>query len=339
VAFLRSEGALNAAELGALERGDLLAKVIDTQDRSEVLSFAVVRVKTTAERVLGTFRDVEGRREPWILQIGRLSSPTPTPGDLQAMTLDARDVRHLSKCRQYQCDVRLPADAIERFRREVDWSSASHAANANSVFRQMLLTYASSYLERGNRALFEYVNNNEPVRIGDSLEQLLQRTEFLREATPDLYTFLERFPESRPTSVEDFLYWFKEKFWLLNVLSLNHVAIIDRPTASGRMILFVSKQLYATHYYESSLAIAGYLESRGSGSYLVLVNRTRADIRRSGFTWLERVLLRRMVRGRIEGQLKHLRLRLESGPTERSPRSEPSAGAASAWSLWASAAE
>src|SRR5262249_7228643 len=153
---------------------------------------------------------------------------------------------------------------------------------------------------------------------------------------PDLYTFLERFPESRPTSVEDFLYWYKEKFWLLNVLSLNHAAIIDRPTTSGRLILLVSKQLYATHYYESSLGITGFIESRGP-SYLGFVTRTRPDIRRTGFTWLERALLKRLVKGRLEGQLKHLRARLESGSGARGPRPEPEAAAGRVSPFWASA--
>lgn len=311
VAFLRGEIGLTDAELGGLERGAIVAKVIDTGDRSEILSFGVTRVRTTSARALECLRDLEGRRQaPWVLQIGRLG-PVPSAGDLEALTLDPREIKHLSRCRLNQCDIRLPADAIERFRTGVDWSSTYRAGRATAMFREMLLAYAASYLKGGNAVLFEYDNNDDPVRIGVSFQELLRRSGFLRDAVPDLYAFLDRFPEGRPADAEDFLYWLKEKFWLLNVLSLNHVALVNRATPAGRLVMAVSKQLYASHYYESSLGVTAFVEGKGPGSYLIFINRARADIRRTGFTWPERVLLKYLVRGRVDAQLKHLRSQLE----------------------------
>ena len=46
VAFLRREGGLTAFDLGSLERGSIIAKVIDTGDRSEVFSLAVIPART-----------------------------------------------------------------------------------------------------------------------------------------------------------------------------------------------------------------------------------------------------------------------------------------------------
>ncbi|PYQ15144.1 MAG: hypothetical protein DMF80_10410 [Acidobacteria bacterium] len=312
VAFLRAEIGLTATELGTLERGGDVARVIDTGDRREVLSFAVMRVRTTPARVLERLRDLEGRRQaPWVLQIGRLG-PAPSAPDFEALTLDQGDVKHLAKCQVNDCDMRLPADAIERFRTQVDWSSAYRTGRANKLFRDMLQSGTAAYLKQGNPALFEYVNNNDPVRIADSLEELLRRSRFLYDAAPDLFTFLQRFPEARPADAEDFVYWIKERFWLLNVLSVNHVVLVNRATPSGWLVLAVSKQLYANHYYESSLGVTAFVGGKESGSYLVFINRTRADIRRSGFTWPERTLLKYLVRGRLEGQLKYLRPQLES---------------------------
>jgi hypothetical protein len=313
VAFVRTEAGLTASELGVLETGGIVAKVIDTEDRSEVLSVAAMRVKATPARVHEIFRDVEGRRsEPWVLQIGRLGS-TPSTGDLETLTLDPGDVKHLATCRVNACEVRLPAEAIERFRKEIEWSSTTHEARANALFRQLLLAYAASYLAGGDAALFEYANNGDPVRIADSLQRLIVRSQFLEDVVPDLYAFLKRAPEGRPPDAEDFVYWQKERFWLRNVVSLNHVAIVDRATAWGRLIVAVSKQLYATQYYESSLGATLFVENpSGPGSLLIFINRTRADIRRTGFTWVERVLLKHLVRRRLEAQFKHLKLRLES---------------------------
>jgi len=172
VAFLRREGRLTASDLGSLERGSIIAKVIDTDDRSEIFSLVVMRVKTTPARALQRLRDREGRAgAPWILQSGRLGA-APSVSDFEAMTLDAGDVKHLGKCVVNNCEVRLPAEAMERFRNEVDGSSESRTARANVLFRQMLAAYAASYLQRGNAALFRYDNNNDPVRIADSLPLL-----------------------------------------------------------------------------------------------------------------------------------------------------------------------
>src|SRR5262249_45422641 len=135
-------------------------------------------------------------------------------------------------------------------------------------------------------ALFEYANNDEPVRVGESLKQLIDRFRFLGEASPDLYAYLDRFPNDPPPTAEDCLYWLKEKFWMMNVLSLNHSTVIDRTGASGRMILDVSKQLYASHYYESSLSLTGYVEGPAGASYLF--NLSRAGRHPAGRLQLDR---------------------------------------------------
>jgi hypothetical protein len=310
--FLRSLRGLTPYDLENLERGGMVARVIDTSDRSEILSLAVMRVRTTPARVLERLRRVEGRpREPWVLELGLLGA-VPSPRDLETLTLDPGDVKHLAKCRVNDCRVRLSADAIGRFRKEIDWSSPSQAARADALFRETLSAYSASYLSRGDAGLIRYDNNDDPVRIADSLRLLVSRSDFLRDTAPDVLAYMEGFPQGRPLDAEDVLYWMKEKFWLLNVVSLNHAAIVSRGTPPGRLVLAVTKQLYASHYYESSLGATAFVEGpAGSGGYLAFINRSRADIRRSGFNWFERALLKYLVRGRLEGQLKALRLELE----------------------------
>lgn len=312
VGFLQRVGGLSSAELAGLEKGSIVAKVIDSGDRSEVFSLAVMRVKTTPARVLASLRDMDGRRgAPWILQSGRVGVP-PAPGDFDAMTLDAGDVKHLAKCVVNACELRLPAEQIERFRKEVDWSAGTRIARANALFRQMLASYAAAYLKSGNAALFKYDNNDDPVRIADSLRILVPRFEVLRDTAPDLHEYLDAFPEGRPEDAEEALYWMKEKFWLVDVLSLSHSTVGDRTTPAGRLVLAVTKQIYANHYYESSVGATFFVEgASGWGPHVVFVNRTRADIRRTGFTWVERVLLKFLVKDRLEAQSKYLRQQLE----------------------------
>jgi hypothetical protein len=304
-------GRLAPAESRLLARGGAVAKTIDTDDRSEILTFAAVRVSATVARALDRFRDVEARRnEPWTRQIGRLADPPAAP-DFAGLTLDASDAQFLASCRLHRCELRLPKEAIEKLPRDLAATpAATRQDRANALFRELLARYTESYRARGNEALFYYENNDDPVGMPASLATLLARSRFLNELAPDLYVYLARYPQGRPSDVEDLTYWVKERFWLRDVLSLNHLTLADRRIGSGRIVLVVSKQLYATRYYESSLGVTACVESP-AGVYLVLINRTRADIRPSGFTRVERMLLNYLVRHRLEARVASLQAQLQ----------------------------
>jgi hypothetical protein len=310
------EARLTPSEIAAVEKGDVVAKMIDTDDRSEVLSAAVLRVRATPEAMLAWLRGTDQwRRQPWVLETGRLG-PAPAPRDLEALSLDAADIRDLARCHVGDCEVRLSRDAIEQFRTHVDWSSPAAAAQANGLAREILATYAAGYVKAGNAALFEYRNNDDPVHIAAGFDRILSRSSFLKETAPDVAAYLASYPHNRPPDAEDFLYWIKEKFWRTGVLSLNHSTIVDRKTAGERLIVAATKQLCATHYYEASLTTTMFLEESRE-TYLVIINRTRADIRRSGFTWIERLLLNRLVRRRLEAQVRVLKSALEGSGTAK----------------------
>jgi hypothetical protein len=312
--FLRDEIRLTARDIESLDTGNAVARVVDSGDNSEVFAGGAVRVRTTAARVGKELVAFEGRRRPNdILQVGRLGAP-PSPADLAGLTLDSNDLRALPRCLAFNCDLRLPTAAIQRFRTEVDWSSPSHVAKATALWHEILAGLAAAYLGGGNRALFEYDNNDMPVKVGDSLARVLARSGYIAEIAPDLYRYLLRFPEERPARVEDYLYWIKEKFWIKTVVSLSHVAIVAGQGPSGPYVVGASKQIYANRYFESNVSVTTFAEG---APYLVYVSRTRADIRASGFNFLERLLLRRLVEGRLEAQLRWMRDHLEADPAGR----------------------
>ncbi len=307
-------GRLTPAENRLLIRGGAVAKTVETDDRSEILTFAAVKVSTTASRALERLRDVEARRgEPWTRQIGRLANPPANP-DFSGLTLDASDAQFLASCRLHRCELRLPGEAIEKLPKELlATPAAARQERASVLFRELLTRYTEAYHTHGNTALFYYENNDDPVGIPASLAKLMERSQFLNELAPDVYAYLSHYPEGKPADVEDLTYWVKEKFWLRDVVSLNHVTLTDRHTEVGRLVLVVSKQLYATRYYESSLGVTAFCEGP-SGVFVVLVNRTRADIRPSGFTRVERLLLNYLVRKRLEARIASLQTQLQAPP-------------------------
>ncbi len=312
--FLREEGGFSAREVAAADAGQVVAKVVDTGDNSEVMAVAATRVKAGTSSAVELMKRFEGRRRPGdVIQAG-LFDGAPSARDLAPLALETRELNMLRKCRLADCDVRLPASAIARFKQEVDWSSPQAAARAAALWREVLAGFVASYRAEGNRGLPEYNNNDMAVKVGDSLARVLARSPYLEESAPEIYHYLLGYPtHPAPAGSVDYLYWINEKFWIKSVTSLNHVTIQTGEAGGRRFVVATSKQLYASQYFESSLAFTVLVEDP-AGSYLMFVSRSRADIRPSGFNFIERALLRRLVERRLVSQMQWMKAMLEGRP-------------------------
>ena len=322
LSLLASETALTRAERADFGAGRPVARVVDTTDRAEVMSVAAVRVQASAERFLACARDVSClHRNDDALQAGRLGD-RPEATDLAALGLDKRDTDALAHCQVGRCELRLSAEAIARLRKDVDWLSAAAPSQATAVFRSVLLEAAARYAEQGNRGLMGYHDDDRPVWIADSVNSLLARRFFLFDLAPELRRHLVEYPASMLDTADDYFCWYREKFWRKTVIALTHVTVYEKAATPAPIVLVSSKQLYATHYYESELDLLAYIsDAKGPHGALVFLSRARADIRPSGFNWMERLLLRRLVRGRLENQLRLMKSRLEQYP--RPPSTSP----------------
>src|SRR5262249_20388470 len=93
-------------------------------------------------------RDVEAfKRGPDVIQIGRFSNP-PQAADLEPLAIGREDL-DLRRCRIGSCDIRLPADVIGRFQREIDWKAAGADARAAALFKKVLLDHVRAYIGGG----------------------------------------------------------------------------------------------------------------------------------------------------------------------------------------------
>jgi hypothetical protein len=328
--LMKSEAVLTDADAQLLDAGGVVAKVLESPDHSEIVSFAALRVRADADRFLECMRDVHClKANEDVLEVGRFGV-TPSVRDLAGLTLDPRDRDYLSHCESGRCDVRLSDEAIERFRTGVDWSSPQSSVTAAALFRATLTELATAYLAKGNAALVQYHDNPRPVSVADSTTELLRRRLFVLDGAPELVTYLRDFPSASLTPADDFLYWYKERFWRKTAVCVNHVTVYDKGEGAARRVYVASEQLYATHYHESSLELHLFAEdATGESGTLVFLSRARADIRPGGFNWLERVIIHRLVRGRLENQFRLLRSRLEQAPPRKKDRGRAAAHAKS----------
>jgi hypothetical protein len=327
-AALGREAGFTDAEWSALETRRIVAKVVETAERSEVLSLAALTVQASSSRFLDCARDPTCLRSGGdLIQLGRFQT-TPSTVDLQALSLDTRDLEHLRSCRVGSCLVRLTAANIGRFNREVDWDSPLHPTQAERLFREVLAAHAAGYMVGGNQALPEYRDKKIPVPVGARLVGLLRQPNWVFDRVPELRQYLEEFPRADPATAEGFLHWSKEKFWRKTVVAMNHVTIYEKVDPTWRFAFVASKQLYASHYQEAALELMVFATNAGTGrSYLLFLGHTRADVRPGGFNWLERRLLQRLVRRRLESRFEAMRDRLEGASRSTGPaRAQSAAG-------------
>lgn len=310
---LGREAGFNESDWSAIEAGRVVARALDTAARSEVLSIAGMAVPVETSRFLECVRDPGCLRSgEGVIEIGRVQA-MPSAADFQTFHLEPQEVEQLGSCRVGKCMVRLSEAEIIRFRGEIDWSAPGHAAQAARVFREVLAAQAAAYVAGGDPALPVYRDKAAPVPVGARSVELLRQPSWAFDRAPELRRYLEGFPRVVASArAEGFLYWCKEAFWRKPVVAVNHVAIHETSDPTWRFVFAASKQLYASHYHEASLELMALATHGPSGrSYVLFHSRTKADVRPSGFNWLERRLLNRLVRRRLEARFEALRARLE----------------------------
>ncbi len=108
---------------------------------------------------------------------------------------------------------------------------------------------------------------------------------YLKRYVPNLYAYLENFPNRQLPQAEDTFIWIKEEFDNKDtrpILSVNHMVVYQPEGSSGEPIVAL-KQIYATHYFEASLSLTVLFEDVGGSDksvYLLNISRARIDILR-----------------------------------------------------------
>ena len=306
-AVLSQQWKFSADDLNDLEHGKIVKHSVDTSAAGEMAVCGAVRVQTSKQRFLDLVRDIATfKRGPDVVEIGRFSNP-PTLQDLAPLTIDKNDLNARS-CKLRDCDVRLPANVIERL---------PHEPDPAAYFKQVLLDNVLAY-ERGDAQgrILQYDDGDRPIRPADEFEGLLQNTPALAALVPSLPDHFRKYPADTIAGDDDFLYWSKEKFGIEPFITVTHVTIV---CPSTRTCVMATRDVYSSRYIDASLSIsvASDASNPADGFYLIFANRSRASALKGGFAGLRRSLAGRRARGSLEENLKQVKARLESGLASR----------------------
>src|SRR5438552_2095025 len=128
----------STAELADLDRGKIVKHSLPAAAGGEVAVVGAARVHARKDTFVERFRDIARfKRAAEVMEIGRFSDP-PTMADFSGLTIDKEDFDARS-CRVNDCGIRLPADTIRKFQREIDWKAADAEAHAAAMFKAVLL--------------------------------------------------------------------------------------------------------------------------------------------------------------------------------------------------------
>jgi hypothetical protein len=313
-AFLASAFDLKTTDFGDIDAGRVYSRTLDVSDKREIATLGVVRIKMTPEYYVQRLADIANfKRDDAVLQIGTFGNP-PELKDVAGLTLDDTDIKSLRGCRVGNCGVQLSAEAIDLFRRDVNWQRADAPAQANLVMRRVLVEYVTRYLREGAAASMQYADQSEPVNLGHEFATLTgselrgwQHFHALRQHFVD-------YPTTSPAATIDSFYWSKEKVGRRTVVSITHVAIAHTAAGSPADYAVASKQIYGTHYFDASVGLTLLVRDRSSDSpitYLAYLNRSRIDLLNGMLGGITRRLVSPRARSTVADQLARLQRTLE----------------------------
>lgn len=303
--ILHENAKFDETDLAAIQQGEPAVTLLPAHHRKEVAVYGMVRVQASAESFLQSFRDTMATRSnAAILEIGRFGS-APTIDDLNTLTMASGDIEDLKRCVVGNCELKLSTRMIDRFQKTVDWQSSDYAGQATRLYKVMLLDYVRDYLKRGDQALLEYTDKSNTVSLLDGQRLLLSSLPaFFHQSMQNGNSF---------RAVENAIVWSKIKFGLKPVLAINHITIFKSEQEVGPQILILSKQIYADHYFDASIALTGFARHpAGQGSYLFYENHSLADGLQGLFSNMKRKLIQHQAQDGLKDVLRGTKARLDA---------------------------
>jgi hypothetical protein len=311
-AYLRKAG-FTAAELASLAGGQVIARVESTGDTGELFTVGAVSVRSTREQTAAYYDQLISYVDGQVtLGFGRFTNP-PTLENVKTLTLDDDEIDAIRTCKPRDCDLQISGEGLQTIRREIDWKAPDVMLRVQAAVRQAMVNYVAAYMQRGDDALVTYIDTSSPVSLKNEWRGILANSRYFQDYVPALREYLLSFPQPPLPGGHDVFYWVKEAYGLKPTVSIVHSVIYHPPQQQGR-ITIAQKQIYASHYYDGSLALANLYETVDQGrptTVVVYANRSRGDLLKGGFGGLKRKIARAQARTAAIDTLATIQTQLE----------------------------
>lgn len=296
---LQEKAAFQETDFAALQLNHPVVRLAPASDKREIAVSGLVNIRAGAEDFLRSYREsMTQKTNPAILEIGSFGAE-PSLDDLANLTLEAGDIEDLKDCLVGDCQIKLSAAMIARFRKEIDWDAPGYQLAVTNLFKQMLLDYVRDFRVRGEAALIEYNDKRDEVSLASEQRALDGASSYINDLLTKAKSDLQL--------AEDSIVWSKIKFGLKPVIAVNHIRIYKRNSDAGPQVLVASNQIYANHYFNASRALTAFVNVPGvnDSAYLVYENRSRADGLEGPFGKLKRGVVEKKALEGLKAILEH----------------------------------
>lgn len=254
---LKDRAGFTPDDLARIEKGEIIVKQLENKNSGEVAFYGALKLQASRDVVFSAFRRaVEKQRQEVSEESGLFRTP-PVVADLAKLSIDKSDIRNLKDCKVGDCSWSLSSDLIKRVADEIDWSASEAEEKASDLVKQFMVENLSNYLQKGDGALMEYNDDPEPVRLADEQRSLLGELFWINEFAPEFKDYLQKFPVGRLDGVEDLATWEKVGVGFKTVIINTHGIFYKKDDGDIRQGLILSKQVYANHYFHSSMSLTG----------------------------------------------------------------------------------
>jgi hypothetical protein len=314
--FFREYAGLSDDQIASIRNGKAFAKIVDSPTADEVFVFGSVYINSTPENYLQFAADIDQLRKlPGYLEIKKFSDP-PQLSDLQGFTLEDDDVKELKNCKPDDCKVQLPAESMEEFRNQVNWSAPDAGDQVNRLGQQMVIEALKQYMAGGNQALGTYRDKKHPTAVAETFASLLSRSKALPIYLPQLDRYLLEYPTAPADQIQSEFYWEKINFGLKPTLRVVQAIVFRGVGPTEPAYALAVKQLYASHYFETALDLTVCVRPTGAsgpqGFYLI----TMKGSQQAGLTGLKGGIVRKVAvdktRSSLEKALASMKQKLET---------------------------
>ncbi|QQS40471.1 MAG: hypothetical protein IPM63_14025 [Acidobacteriota bacterium] len=298
---LRSRAGFTEQEIERLEKGETVIRELERTVKREVAMIGAVKLGYSFELAKkGLDRTVDSQRRESAREYGEFSA-APRAEDMSGLVFDEGDLDDLRTCRVNDCKWNLSEEIIGTLKSEVDWNAADAPEKASAVLKRELASYLRAYIANGDGSLMVYRDTDLRVGLADEYSDLLSEIPFIDGFAGRFADHARSYPAASPDGVSSVFNWSEVKVGLKPVVMITHTLAYE---PGSEAMYSVSKQVFANHYFDSTLGITALFGFPGNGerpaSYLVFISRSRASALRGRLGGLIRGLIEDQAEGKME---------------------------------------
>lgn len=303
---------LDGDQLDALRRGKVVVQILDAPRSSELALFAASRIDVRPEQfVEALLHSATLWRGPKVPRTGTFTSPVQI-GDVETMRLPAEDVDALRHCHPGDCDVKLGASEMTRVRASIDANPSHWQSAAQAAFRAVVLDRVRAYRRQGLAGLPAFHDHREAISPSVAFGQIASSPGLSAGTVASLIAYLSQYPRAPLSSRDEHMYWLEVTDSPKPTIQAAHMVIARALEGGAIEVVAASRQIFATHYVNGSLAITVLVRTEAGDRFMLYINRSSVDGLDGFLSGLKRLFIRGRVRRAGLAAFEHLKRQIES---------------------------